>query len=104
MSRKKSRVKATPPFNAEICHRHRVAPLEFNGREDSLFQPYNRDHRKFMEYVEYVGTFDDIPVERIVRGWQEAYGKERVQAWIAAFEKTDGLSPRSFDQEDVIQG
>lgn len=96
-------VKATPAFNAELCHRHRVAPLEFNGREDSLFQPYNLNHHKFMDYVEYVGTFDDIPVERIVRAWEEAYGKERVRSWIAAFEKTGGLSPHRFEEEDVIQ-
>ena len=31
-------VKATPAFNSELCKRHGVPPLEFNGREDSLFQ------------------------------------------------------------------
>ena len=35
-------VKATPAFNKELCVRHRVAPLEFDGREDSIFQPFNR--------------------------------------------------------------
>ena len=30
-------VKATPAFNRELCERHSVAPLEFNGREDSIF-------------------------------------------------------------------
>ena len=30
-------VKATPTFNAELCKKHQVAPLEFNGREDSIF-------------------------------------------------------------------
>lgn len=96
-------VKATPAFNAELCHRHHVAPLEFDGREDSLFQPYNLDRQQFMEYVEDLGTFADIPVERIVRGWKEAYGSDRVKSWIESFEKTGGLPPRRFDEEDVIQ-
>ncbi len=95
-------VKATPAFNAELCRRHRVAPLEFDGREDSLFQPYNQDRQRFMEYVEDLGTFADVPVERIVRGWEEAYGRERVRDWIEEFERTGGLSPRRFHEEEVI--
>ncbi len=96
-------VKATPAFNAELCHRHRVAPLEFDGREDSLFQPYNLDRRQFMEYVEYIGVFADIPVELIVTGWEDAYGRERVRAWIDEFEQTGGVSPRRFHEEVVVQ-
>src|SRR4030067_265056 len=34
-------VKATPAFNRELCQRHNVPPLEFDGPQDSLFQPYN---------------------------------------------------------------
>ncbi|OGP65660.1 MAG: transglutaminase, partial [Deltaproteobacteria bacterium RBG_13_53_10] len=48
-------VKATPAFNRELCLRHGVPPLEFNGREDSLFQPYNLKNQKFMEYLEFCG-------------------------------------------------
>lgn len=96
-------VKATPAFNAELCHLHRVDPLEFDGRHDSLFQPYNRDREQFMDYVEDLGTVADIPVTRIVRGWEEAYGRERVQGWIASFEQTGGLPHRRFREEDVVQ-
>ena len=32
-------VKVTPAFNRELCRKYRVAPLEFNGRDDALFQP-----------------------------------------------------------------
>ncbi|MFP4036290.1 MAG: transglutaminase-like domain-containing protein, partial [Desulfobacteraceae bacterium] len=95
-------VKATPAFNAELCRRHRVDPLEFDGRQDSVFQPYNLDKQAFMEYVEDLGVFADIPVEQIVRGWEEAYGKERVQGWIQGFERSSGPPARSFRSEDVI--
>jgi transglutaminase-like putative cysteine protease len=97
-------VKATPAFNAELCERHKVAPLEFNGREDSIFHPYNLEKKQFMEYIADRGTYADIPVEIIVAGWEEAYGKERVREWIAQFEKSGGKPTRRFDQEDIYKG
>ena len=48
-------VKATPAFNAELCERHRVDPLEFNGRDDAVFQAVNRENSRFMEYIEDLG-------------------------------------------------
>ena len=96
-------VKATPAFNKELCERHKVQPLEFNGLEDSIFQPFNLENRKFMEYVEVSGTYADIPVDIIIAGWEKAYGKERVQGWIRDFEKAAGKTSADFYQEDVIQ-
>ena len=75
-------VKATPTFNAELCQKHHVAPLEFNGRDDSIFHPYNMEKKQFMEYLEYHGTYADIPVDTILAAWDKAYGKDRVQKWI----------------------
>jgi transglutaminase-like putative cysteine protease len=97
-------VKATPAFNAELCHRHRVHPLDFNGREDALFQAYNLENQKFMEYVEDLGTYDDIPVEAIVTGWENVYGKDRVRRWILIFEEHGSKSLRDFWKEDVAEG
>lgn len=95
-------VKATPAFNKELCEKHHVPPLEFNGRDDSLFQPYNMDHHKFMEYVNFYGTFVDVPVDDIVAGWKKAYGKERVEAWIRSFEREGDRSLSDFEKEDVL--
>jgi len=97
-------VMATPAFNKELCQKHRVAPLEFNGREDSIFQPYNLEKKKFMEYVSYRGFFADIPVERIVRGWEEAYGTDRVKSWIQALERSGGKSTHEFSNEKPLEG
>lgn len=94
-------VKATPAFNLELCRKHNVSPLEFNGREDSLFQAYSLENKKFMEYVEDHGTYADIPVDVIVAGWEKAYGKDRVRQWIQNFEKSEGGSGRDFYTEDV---
>jgi transglutaminase-like putative cysteine protease len=95
-------VKATPAFNLELCKRHKVIPLEFNGREDSIFHPYNTEQKQFMEYVDFHGTYADIPVDEIVKGWEKAYGKDRTEQWISAFEKSDGTSERDFESEEVI--
>jgi transglutaminase-like putative cysteine protease len=97
-------VKATPAFNIELCKRHKVIPLEFNGCEDSIFQPFNTEKEKFMEYVEFHGTYADIPVNEIVAAWEKAYGKDRVRGWIDENEKSDGKPGRDFDSEEVVSG
>lgn len=96
-------VKATPAFNKELCEKHRVPPLEFNGREDSLFQPYNLENQKFMEYVRFRGTFWDVPVEEIVAGWKMAYGEERVNGWIRLFEERGFLRLSEFENEEILK-
>jgi len=95
-------VKATPAFNSSLCKRHNVPPLEFNGREDSLFQPYNLDNQKFMEYVKFYGIDADVPVDQIVAAWEKAYGEERVKGWIKRFEERGDRSLSEFEKEDVF--
>ncbi|MGE5839454.1 MAG: transglutaminase, partial [Deltaproteobacteria bacterium] len=96
-------VMATPAFNKELCERHKVAPLEFNGREDSIFQPYNLERKKFMEYVAYRGFFADIPVATIVKAWEDTYGEDRVKLWIDALEQSGGRSVREFYCEKPLE-
>jgi transglutaminase-like putative cysteine protease len=54
-------VKATPAFNKELCEKLNVAPLEFNGVDDSIFQENDGEGGKFMEYIYYHGTYPDLP-------------------------------------------
>ncbi|MEL6866819.1 MAG: transglutaminase-like domain-containing protein, partial [Bacteroidota bacterium] len=58
-------VKATPTFNSSLCEYLSVDPLEFNGRDDSLFQQYDRSGQKYMEYLEDYGHFEEIPLQFI---------------------------------------
>ena len=94
-------LKATPAFNIQLCKKHKVIPLEFNGREDSIFHPFNLEEKQFMEYVADHGTYADIPVDRIVEGWRKVYGEDRVRRWIEGYEASRGESGRDFDIEDV---
>jgi transglutaminase-like putative cysteine protease len=96
-------VKATPAFNKELCRKAKVAPLEFNGREDSIFQPYNEEKKLFMEYIHDHGTYADIPVDQIVDAWNETYGHERVRKWIKAFEAAGGKLNRKLENEEWLE-
>ena len=40
-----------------------------------------------MEYLEYHGTYTDIPVDNILAAWKKAYGRDRVGKWIDDLEK-----------------
>ena len=80
-------VKATPAFNVQLCNKHNVIPLEFNGREDSIFQTYNMEKQMFMEYLEFHGIYADIPVDVILAAWEKSYGKDRVRKWIDDLEQ-----------------
>jgi len=66
-------VKATPAFNLAMCTRFRVKPLEFDGREDSIFHPFDEDERRHMEYVCFRGTYADVPADDIRRVFAETY-------------------------------
>ena len=66
-------VKATPAFNKELCEMCQVAPLEFDGETDSMFQEFNGEGQKFMEYLEDYGHFEDIPVNFMLNNLQENY-------------------------------
>ena len=66
-------VKATPAFNLALCQRFRVKPLEFDGREDSIFHPFDEEERRHMEYLRDRGRHADVPVAEIMQAFRDAY-------------------------------
>jgi len=66
-------VKATPAFNIELCERFGVGPLEFDGKSDSLMQPYDTKQQRHMEYLKDHGWFADFPFERVMTDFQRTY-------------------------------
>lgn len=79
--------KATPAFNRELCERFGLLPLGFNGRDDSLYHPFDRHGRHHMEYVAQRGTFDDVPLEQIVADFAANYPAWRGQ--LESMRRTD---------------
>jgi transglutaminase-like putative cysteine protease len=66
-------VKATPAFNAELCERFRLKPLDFDGSSDALFHPFDIDGRQHMEYVNDRGEYADVPIGRIAETFRREY-------------------------------
>jgi transglutaminase-like putative cysteine protease len=84
-------VKATPAFNVELCEKFGFLPLEFDGRHDSLYHPFDREGRRHMEYVHSRGEFDDAPLDAMLVTFRKEYPKMAVG---------DGVfARRDFDAE-----
>ncbi len=65
-------VKATPAFNKSLCDKFGVAPLEFDGINDSIFHEFEGG-KKFMEYLHDFGSFADVPRDLFIKSLQENY-------------------------------
>ena len=66
-------LKMSPAFNASLCEKLQVAPLEFDGKHDSYLQAYNAEGSRFMEYLEDYGHFEDVPVGFMIKKLKEHY-------------------------------
>jgi transglutaminase-like putative cysteine protease len=66
-------LKATPAFNVELCNKFRIRPLEFDGKGDSIYHPFDLDGNMHMEYLNYRGEFADVPLDRIISTFLEEY-------------------------------
>jgi transglutaminase-like putative cysteine protease len=66
-------VKATPAFNIELCEKFGFLPLDFDGEQDSLYHPFDREGRKHMEYLNDRGEFDDVPLDAMRATFAEKY-------------------------------
>lgn len=79
-------VKATPAFDAALCERVGIHPLEFDGTEDSVFQEYNLAGHKHMQYLKDHGTFESVPLDYIFIGVKTAYPHINKDNWTRPIE------------------
>ena len=80
-------LKATPAFNIELCEKFRLLPLEFDGREDSIYHAFDADGHQHMEYVRDRGEYADVPLEALQRTLREKYPSIAFEADGADFEQ-----------------
>ncbi|UBM62258.1 transglutaminase family protein [Candidatus Sulfidibacterium hydrothermale] len=69
-------VKATPAFDLNLCEKHNIFPVEFNGEEDAVFPPYDRSGNRHIEYLNDRGVFDDLPLQQIYESYKADYGED----------------------------
>jgi len=84
-------VKATPTFNLSLCERFGVEPLEFNGRDDAMLHPFDRDGKRHMEYVFDRGSYADLSLDEMIPALREAYPHlfDEHGRWTSPSQKTD---------------
>ncbi|MDQ8729267.1 transglutaminase-like domain-containing protein [Bradyrhizobium sp. LHD-71] len=74
-------LKVSPTFDAPLCKRMNVLPLEFDGRSDAYLQPYDGIGQMFMSYDKLHGRFHDVPARflaaEMVRMYPRAYAAIR---------------------------
>ena len=66
-------LKMSPAFNKSLCEKLNVAPLEFDGENNSFLQAYNSSGNRFMEYTDDYGHFEDVPLEFMKKNIKEHY-------------------------------
>jgi len=69
-------VKATPAFNAELCARFGVPPIDFDGRTDALLHPFTADGSAYMTYGRDRGVHADLPLDDLLAAFRATYGPD----------------------------
>jgi len=65
--------KATPTFNATLCAKLGVHPLDFDGHKDALLHPFDGAGRTYMQYVNDHGSYHDVPAKFLMREMARVY-------------------------------
>ena len=67
--------KATPTFNATLCAKIGVQPLDFDGLGDALLHQFDGAGRTFMQYVNEHGSYHDVPTKFLMREMARQYAE-----------------------------
>ncbi len=84
-------VKATPAFDLALCERFGLLPLEFDGREDSVYHPFDRTGKRHMEYLLDRGRFLDIPLAELTADFRARYPR-----WLEGAQTLSQLAASDF--------
>lgn len=79
-------VKATPAFDRSVYEKHNIPLVTFDGRRDAVFPSHDLKGNPYVEYIEYHGTFSDLPFENLMCSFRKIYTDARVDQWIEMLE------------------
>jgi hypothetical protein len=91
---------ATPSFHADLCRRQNIMPLSFDGTANAIFPENNLAGRPYARYLAYHGSFSDLPLQKIMEGWEKTYGSQKLALWRSAFENGQVDSWRNARQKN----
>jgi transglutaminase-like putative cysteine protease len=57
-------LKVTPVFNRALCQLFGVKELDFDGKTDCVFQPFDERGAQYLEVLVEHGSFEDFPYEQ----------------------------------------
>lgn len=86
-------VKSTVAFNRSLCEKAGLHPLDWDGRHDSLYHPFDIEGRQHMEYLHDWGAYDDVPYDAILAKFAEVYPNMRTLI------EHDATPPGDFEAE-----
>ena len=97
--------KLSTAFNIELCDRFGVKALDFDGTGDALMHPYDEAGNRHMEYVNQRGSFDDLPLERILADFAAIYGDDvAARAAAPAAPRRPATTPSPEQRPDLTSG
>lgn len=65
--------KATPTFDAGLCAKVGVQPLDFDGRNDALLHAFDGAGRTYMQYINDRGSYHDVPAKFLMLEMARVY-------------------------------
>ena len=69
-------------------------PLDFDGEHDSVYHAFDKAGHRHMEYVNERGSFDDLPLDRIVADFRREY-----PGWLASAGLQSALLDDNFEAD-----
>jgi len=78
-------VQMTPAFHKKLCDEMGYPLVEFDGYHSAIFAPTDENGRRFVEYIRNHGPFADVPLEPMLKAWEDAYGRDKIELWKSAF-------------------
>lgn len=69
-------IKAAATFDRELCNNIQVPVVEFDGHKDATLPSFDYNGNPYIEYVEDLGPFADLPFPLIVEKCDIIYGPD----------------------------